>query len=160
MSGEVRSPREQVDDAIAQMDVYAANYGLLPPAPQALRISEYLALSPEDYEDMTTEEIGRMAVDISGYVVHVAAFVGSLKARVEFCKRKILKMTEGALDGYDRYMKHEDKRLAATVANKAAMEYYEIQKNCESFIQRWSDYSYRLESLAKSMQNLCYSKGR
>lgn len=142
----------RVEDFAADLDAYARDRGILPPDPQAIRIEEYLGLSPSQLRAMTPDEVVLAAFDCNAFAYRLQVELNYQQAKVEKCKLLVAKRIEGRLCDYSDIFKYDDRRLAATFDDEQARSYYEIQRNCECFIARWANLVQRLDWFARSLR--------
>lgn len=153
--------KEKVDNFMDKVEEYSASYGLIStdesPAPIADSVKQFLDYTDDDLNSLSKDDLGKMGVLCSQFAYHIQNAINIHNSRIKHTKYLIDKEIVPVKNNYSGF-RDEEKRLDAIFDNSYASSLYEIQTNCEAFVERWSWFAQRLDNYVNRLASLAYGR--
>lgn len=158
MSGGPESAKDKLNKIVALIQQYQHAKGIqLIKKPEA---QHYLEMNQEEMRAMSAEECGEAAFLVSQLVYYLRQQHNMEIMRIRICDAEIDKQISGKLQSYDKFMKWEEKRLAAVREDSHASAWAELRKWAEASASLQDSLAYDARTISQVLLQLQRSKER
>lgn len=159
MSGEVKSPKEQLDYLNEMLDAYESKIGLS----KGVEHSgvQHILDKMSDVSVLTANECGEMAVVLSAYSMHLQRIYNKEVSVHNWADSKLGQYVDAHSDQYGGNYRHIDERRALVIRNDSyASKLVKIRDWAKQRMNRLYGLSGKFEHLSKTLLELQNSRRR